>query len=146
GAGSASLQHDGSDDARLWHNEELAAQFIRSLESGVEQEIYVNVRNDGKISNLPAVACVEVPRDLGHSGPEPRPVGALPVQLAALHRTFLNVVELTVCAALTGNRDHVYQAALLDPNTSATLTTDQIVAVCDELLQAHAALLPSFAR
>ena len=124
---------------------ELAAQFIRSLETGVEQEIYVNVRNDGKISNLPADACVEVPCDLSAAGPAPRAVGALPVQLAALNRTFLNVVELTVHAALTGNRDHVYQAALLDPNTSATLTTDQTVAMCDELLQAHAALLPSFA-
>jgi alpha-galactosidase len=126
--------------------DELAAQFIRSLETGVEQEIYVNVRNDGKISNLPADACVEVPCDLRAAGPAPRAVGALPVQLAALNRTFLNVVELTVHAALTGNRDHVYQAALLDPNTSATLTTDQTVAMCDELLDAHAALLPSFAR
>jgi alpha-galactosidase len=64
------------------------------------------------------------------------------VQLAALNRTFLNVVELTVRAALTGSRDHVYQAALLDPNTSATLTTTQIVALCDELLEAHRPLLP----
>ena len=51
------------------------------------------------------------------------PVGALPPQLAALNRTFLNVVELTVRAALEESRDHVYQAALLDPNTAATLTT-----------------------
>jgi alpha-galactosidase len=134
------LERDGAG------HHELAAQFIRSLETGVEQEIYVNVRNDGRISNLPADACVEVPCDLSAAGPVPRAVGALPVQLAALNRTFLNVVELTVQAALTGNRDHVYQAALLDPNTSATLTTDQTVAMCDELLQAHAALLPSFAR
>ena len=139
------LDASGTDFGYLRHDE-LAAQFIRSLESGYEQEIYVNVRNDGKISNLPADACVEVPCDLGAAGPVPRAVGALPVQLAALNRTFLNVVELTVHAALTGNRDHVYQAALLDPNTSASLTTDQTVAMCDELLEAHAALLPSFAR
>jgi alpha-galactosidase len=57
------------------------------------------------------------------------------------------VVELTVRAALAGSRDHVYQAALLDPNTAATLTTGQVVAMCDELLDAHAALLPpAFAR
>jgi alpha-galactosidase len=71
------------------------------------------------------------------------PVGILPVQLAALNRTFLNVVELTVRAVLEGSRDHVYQAALLDPNTAATLTTAQTVAMCDELLEAHAALLPA---
>ncbi len=120
---------------------ELASQFIHSAETGTEQEIYVNVRNDGLIGNLPANACVEVPCQLGKAGPRPVPVGDLPVQLAALNRTFLNVVELTVQAALTGGRDYVYQAALLDPNTAATLTTDQIVALCDELLDAHASLL-----
>ncbi len=65
------------------------------------------------------------------------------MQLAALNRTFLNVVELTVQAALTGRREHVYQAALLDPNTAATLTTSQVVAMCDDLLEAHAGLLPA---
>jgi alpha-galactosidase len=122
--------------------QELASQFIHSAQTGAEQEIYVNVRNDGLIANLPASACVEVPCQLGPEGPRPQAVGALPVQLSALNRTFLNVVELTVQAALTGKRDHVYQAALLDPNTAATLTTDRVVAMCDDLLAAHAALLP----
>ncbi len=125
---------------------ELASQFIHSLETGAEQEIYVNVRNDRLIDNLPASACVEVPCELGKAGPRPVPVGALPVQLAALNRTFLNVVELTVQAALTGRREYVYQAALLDPNTAATLTTDQIIALCDDLLEAHAGLLPAGLR
>ncbi len=121
---------------------ELASQFIYSAQTGAEQEIYVNVRNDGLIDNLPADACVEVPCKLGKDGPRPVAIGALPVQLAALNRTFLNVVELTVHAALARSRDYVYQAALLDPNTAATLTTDQIVALCDELLDAHAGLVP----
>jgi alpha-galactosidase len=121
---------------------ELASQFIYSMQTGAEQEIYVNVRNDGLIDNLPADACVEVPCTLGKDGPRPQAIGALPVQLAALNRTFLNVVELTVQAALTRSRDYVYQAALLDPNAAATLTTDQIVALCDELLDAHAGLVP----
>ena len=122
---------------------ELASQFIYSAQTGAEQEIYVNVRNGGLIGNLPANACVEVPCLLGAGGPRPQAVGELPVQLAALNRTFLNVVELTVQAALAGLREHVYQAALLDPNTAATLTTDQVVAMCDELLEAHAGLLPA---
>ena len=126
----------------LTPTDELASQFIHSVETGAEREIYVNVRNDGLISNLPADCCVEVPCDLSLGAAKPRAVGALPVQLAALNRTFLNVVELTVAAALTGSRDHVYQAALLDPNTSATLTTSQTVAMCDELLAAHSDLMP----
>ena len=121
---------------------ELASEFVHSVETGTEREIYVNVRNGGLISSLPADCCVEVPCDLSAGRAEPRPVGALPPQLAALNRTFLNVVELTVRAALEGSRDHVYQAALVDPNTAATLTVAQTVEMCDELLEAHRDLMP----
>jgi alpha-galactosidase len=126
---------------------ELASLFIHSLETGTGRELYVNVRNGDLITNLPDQCCVEVPCELGAGGAVPRAVGELPAQLAALNRTFLNVVELTVRAALDGSREHVYQAALLDPNTAATLTTSQVVAMCDDLLKGHAALLPpSLAR
>ena len=121
---------------------ELASEFIHAVETGQEREIYVNVRNDGLIANLPDQCCVEVPCAVSRGTARPKTVGELPVQLAALNRTFLNVVELTVTAALNGSRDRVYQAALLDPNTSATLTTSQTVAMCDELIAAHSELLP----
>jgi len=127
---------------------ELASEFIHSTETGAEREIYVNVRNGGLVANLPADCCVEVPCRLG--GPERRPdpvaVGELPPQLAALNRTFLNVVELTVKAVLLEDRSLVYQAALLDPNTAATLTTSKIVSMCDDLIEAHGALLPAGIR
>jgi alpha-galactosidase len=129
-------------DLDLEPTDELASQFIHSLETGTEREIYVNVRNGGLITNLPEDCCVEVPCDLSAAGAGPKPVGPLPPQLAALNRTFLNVVELTVHAALEGSRDRVYQAALLDPNTSATLTVGATIAMVDELLRAHARLLP----
>jgi alpha-galactosidase len=141
----ADLQQQLDSDAPLDLDPpgELASLFIHSLETGQERELHVNIRNGELITSLPAEACVEVPCLVGAAGPKPVPVGALPVQLAALNRTFLNVVELTVRAVLEGSRDHVYQAALLDPNTAATLTTTQTVAMCDELLEAHAALLPA---
>ena len=119
-----------------------AMMYALSKAAGTERELHVNIRNGGLITSLPPAACVEVPCLVGAGGPEPVPVGELPVQLTALNRTFLNVVELTVRAALEGSRDHVYQAALMDPNTAATLTTRQAVAMCDELFDAHAALLP----
>jgi alpha-galactosidase len=121
---------------------ELASEFIHALETGTERELHVNIRNGGLISSLPDECCVEVPCLVGADGPKPVAIGALPPQLAALNRTFLNVVELTVAAALEESRDHVYQAALLDPNTAATLTTAQTVTMCDELLEAHRDLLP----
>jgi alpha-galactosidase len=126
---------------------ELASEFIHALETGTKRELHVNIRNGGLISSLPDECCVEVPCLVDGDGPRPVAVGALPPQLAALNRTFLNVVELTVAAALEESRDHVYQAALLDPNTAATLTTAQTVAMCDELFEAHRDLLsPAFAR
>ncbi|HMG64205.1 MAG TPA: alpha-galactosidase [Streptosporangiaceae bacterium] len=143
-----SLQRDLAGDAPLdlVSENELASLFIHSAETGRERELHVNIRNDGLISNLPADCCVEVPCLVGAGGAKPVAVGALPPQLAALNRTFLNVVELTVAAALEESREHVYQAALLDPNTAATLTTTQTVAMCDDLFEAHRDLLPAFAR
>jgi alpha-galactosidase len=139
-----SLQQDLATGAPLdlTPTGELASLFIHSLQTGQERELHVNIRNGGLISSLPAECCVEVPCLVGAGGPKPVAVGELPPQLAALNRTFLNVVELTVRAALEESRDHVYQAALLDPNTAATLTTSEIVAMCDDLFEAHRDLLP----
>jgi alpha-galactosidase len=136
---------DSDDPLDLTPENELASQFIHALETGTERELHVNIRNGGLIASLPDECCVEVPCVVGaqgDQGPKPVPVGALPPQLAALNRTFLNVVELTVRAALEESRDRVYQAALLDPNTAATLTTAQTVAMCDDLFSAHRDLLP----
>ena len=121
---------------------ELASEFIHAHQTGQAREIYLNVRNDGLIANLPADCCVEVPTLIDADGPHPKAVGTLPPQLAALNRTFLNVVELTVRAVLDGRRDHVYQAALLDPNAASVLTTRSARAMCDELLAAHGDLIP----
>jgi len=139
-----STRHQLAEDEQLTlePTEELASEFIHSLETGTEREIYVNVRNGSLVANLPSECCVEVPCKLGAEGAHPVAVGDLPVQLAALNRTFLNVVELTVAAAVSEDRSLVYQAALLDPNTAATLTTSQIVSLCDELLTAHREALP----
>jgi alpha-galactosidase len=132
----------GDEPLTLTPTSELASEFIHAHQTGREREIYLNVRNNGLITNLPDECCVEVPALVDEDGPHPRSVGALPPQLAALNRTFLNVVELTVRAVLDGDRRHVYQAALLDPNASSVLTTRQAEALCDELLDAHRELLP----
>jgi alpha-galactosidase len=125
---------------------EMASEIIYARTTGTPHELYVNVRNDGLIDNLPEGCCVEVPAVVDGDGVHPQAVGALPPQLAALNRTFLNVAELTVRAVLEGNREHVYHAALLDPNTAARLTMRQTRAMCDELLRAHADLIPESLR
>jgi alpha-galactosidase len=123
---------------------ELASLVIHSIETDTRREVYGNVRNGSLIENLPPECCIEVPCDIDAGGIRPLPAGALPVQLAALNRTFLNVAELTVRAALGGERQHIYQAGMMDPNTGATLRLDQIHDLCDELIDAHQEYLPAF--
>ena len=136
----ATLEADS--DLDLTPTSEMASEYIRAQVTGQPAGLYVNIRNDGRIADLPDECCVEVPATIDAGGLHPRSVGALPPQLAALNRTFLNVVELTVKAVLEGDREHVYQAALLDPNTAATLSIDEIRRMCDELITAHGELIP----
>ena len=114
--------------------------------TGEPRVIYGNVANEGLIENLPRGACVEVPCLVDGNGVQPTAIGALPPQLAGLNRTFLNVCELTVRAALEGDREHVVHAALLDPNTSATLAPEQTVQMVDALIDAHGPALPEGIR
>jgi alpha-galactosidase len=133
---------DTGEELEVERNDELASQFVRALETGVGAELYGNVRNGGSIEGLPEDACVEVPVTVGADGVQPMRFGALPPQCLALNRTFLNVAELTVRAALEGSRELVYQAALVDPNTAATLTVERILEMVDDLIDAHGELIP----
>jgi alpha-galactosidase len=125
---------------------EYASVIINSMETGEPSVIYGNVRNTGVLPALPADSCVEVPCLVDDSGLHPVVVPEYPAQLAALNRTFTNVVELTVRAVLEGRPDHVRHAAMLDPNTAATLTLDEIDALCDELTRAHGDWIPEALR
>ena len=123
---------------------EYAAGIIHSLETGQPRTIYGNVANAGLIDNLPPGCCVEVPCLVDRAGVQPTHIGALPPHLAALIQTNINVQALTVEAALTSKREHIYHAAMLDPHTAAELDLDQIWALVDELLAAHGAWVPTF--
>jgi len=121
---------------------EYAPQVIHSMETGTTRVISGNVVNDGLITNLPDGVAVEVPTMLDALGAHPMAVGDLPPQCAALNRGFLGPVDLTVRAAVGGDPRLVRAAAMVDPNTAATLTVDQIWELCDELTKAHGDLLP----
>jgi alpha-galactosidase len=125
---------------------ELAPRYIHSIVTGTPRIEYGNVRNAGLIQDLPEGTCVEVPCRIDENGVHPVAIGSLPVQCAALNRTFLNVVELTLRAALEERRDHAYRAVLLDPNAGATLTVREARAMVDELIDAHGELMPEGLR
>lgn len=123
---------------------EYGAQIIHAMETGEPAVIYGNVGNHGLIDNLPAGCCVEAPCLVDRNGIQPTRIGALPPHLAALMQTNINVQALTVEAALTGQRQHIYHAAMLDPHTAAELDLDQITALVDDLIAAHGAWLPVY--
>ncbi|MNJ41955.1 Alpha-galactosidase [compost metagenome] len=123
---------------------EYASYILEAMETNRPYKIGGNVMNTGLITNLPAEACVEVPCLVDAAGITPTYVGALPPQLAALNRTNINTQLLTIEAALTGKKEHIYHAALLDPHTAAELSIDDIVAMCDDLIEAHGDWLPKF--
>jgi alpha-galactosidase len=133
---------EGDEPVQVRRSHEYGSLIIHSMETGTPRVIYGNVPNEGLITNLPEGCCVEVPVLVDANGLQPTRVGALPPQLAAIMQTNVNVQSLTVEAALTGKREHVYHAAMLDPHTAAELTLDEIWALVDELIEAHGSYLP----
>jgi alpha-galactosidase len=123
---------------------EYGGTIIHSMVTGQPKVIYGNVLNHQLIDNLPQGCAVEVPCLVDQMGVQPTRVGKLPVQLAALMRTNVNVQELVVEAVLRQKREHIYHAAMLDPHTAAVLDIEQIRAMVDELITAHGAWLPEY--
>lgn len=139
-------------DGPLQCSEEYGALIVHSMETDRKRVIYGNVPNDGlpgskgalSISNLPANACVEVACLVDRNGIQPTMHGPLPPQCAAINRTNINVQELAVIGAMTGDRDAVHQAIALDPLTGALMTLPQIRAMVNEMFEAEQRWLPQF--
>ncbi|MGN4425944.1 alpha-glucosidase/alpha-galactosidase [Bacillus cereus group sp. MYBK30-1] len=141
------MREDLVNNKNLTHKRthEYASYIIDAMETDKAFKLHGNVLNTGSlISNLPEKAVVEVPCLVDRSGITPCYVGELPEQLAALNRTNINTQLLTIEAAITGKREHIYQAAMLDPHTAAELSIDDIVSLCDDLIEAHGDWLPQF--
>lgn len=123
---------------------EYASYIMESIVTNTPYQIGGNVINKGLITNLPEEACVEVPCLVNKLGIQPTVIGKLPTQLAAMNMTNINPQLLTIEAAVTKKKEHVYQAAMLDPHTSSELSIDHIISMCDELLEAEKDWLPEF--
>jgi len=135
-----------SADPHLSHQQthEYGSGIIEAIHTNKPFQIGGNVLNRGLIPNLPSKAVVEVPCLVDGAGVQGCYVGELPTQCAAMNMTNINVQLLTIEAALTRKRDRVYQAAMLDPHTGAELSIDDIVKMCDALIDAHGDMLPKY--
>lgn len=141
---SMRAQLESDEPIEVERSHEYGSLIIHSMETGTPRVVYGNVSNDGLIDNLPRGCCVEVPCVVDKNGLQPTRVGALPPQLAAVMQTNINVQGLTVEAALTKKREHIYHAAMFDPHTAAELSLDQVWSLVDDLIEAHGDWLPAY--
>lgn len=134
------------DNGNVTHtrSHEYASYIMESIVTNKPYKIGGNVLNTGLIDNLPADACVEVPCLIDSSGVTPCHMGKLPVQLAAMNMTNINPQLLTIEAAVTKKKEHIYQAAMLDPHTASELSIDDIVKMVDELIEVHGDWMPKY--
>lgn len=134
----------GEQKVNLKRSHEYGSQIINACEGGDKVVIHGNVENTGIIDNLPQGSCIEGPIYVDKNGLQPMKVGKIPMHLAAINRTQINVQELAVEAALTGDPEIVFQAMAMDPLTAAVLTLDQIRNMTIELMAAQAKWIPQF--
>ncbi|MDU1508327.1 MULTISPECIES: alpha-glucosidase/alpha-galactosidase [Clostridium] len=118
-------------------SKEYASYIMESIVTNTPYKIGGNVLNTGLIDNIPKEACVEVPCLVDAMGIHPTHVGTLPTQLAAMNMSNINVQLLTIEAAVTKDKQKIYQATMMDPHTSSELSIDDIIKMCDELIAAH---------
>jgi alpha-galactosidase len=146
-AGWNRLRGELEDEAKpleVCRSNEYAAGIIHAAVTGRHNLIYGNVRNHGLIENLLPECAVEVACHVDRNGIQPIRVGRIPGQLAGIMRLSTNVQEMAVAAALTGKREHIYHAAMLDPHTAAELSLDETRDLVDALIEAHGNLLPHY--
>ncbi|MBR2616897.1 MAG: alpha-glucosidase/alpha-galactosidase, partial [Clostridia bacterium] len=127
----------GGKEIAHTRSHEYASRIMEAIVTNTPYKIGGNVLNSGLIPNLPSEACVEVPCLVDGKGIHPTVVGNLPVQCAAMNMININCQLLTIEAAATGKKEHIYQAAMLEPHTAAELSIDDIIKMCDELMEAH---------
>ncbi len=133
-------------DGKITHerSEEYASYIMEAIVTNKPYKIGGNVLNNGLIDNLPAEACVEVPCLVDGSGITPCKVGKLPLQLAAMNSSNIYAQLLTIEAAVTGKKQYIYNAAMMDPHTGAELSIEDIYKMVDELIEAHGDWMPKF--
>ena len=133
----------GTKSLQTWQSGELPALVIDSLVTGTPRHLPVNIPNHGQVPDLPEAAVVESICTVDGDGIRGRDVAALPAPFAELIRRHSAVTELTLTAALTGDRATADAAFLLDP-LAGRGDLVRSGAMVDELLAGTAAWLPRF--
>ncbi len=132
-----------TDEVPRWPSGELVAELLDGVVTGQERHLPMNLPNRGQVENLPADVIVECIGTTTKDGPRPRDVARVESYLGEHLRRVVAAQELTVEAALTGDRTRVVEAMLADP-VAGQLPYEHLVAMTEELLAATADWLPQF--
>lgn len=138
---SEELRLDDLFKPRSWADTLAFPIIAAMIENRLHRMPAVNMLNHGTITNLPQDVFAETPAVVDASGIKPLCIGELPKPLAAFNRRDIDQMELTVEAAVTGDRNKVLQAMLLDPVVDSVSSAEHIL---DEMLKVHAEYLPQF--
>jgi alpha-galactosidase len=127
-----------------WDSGEIVAPVIDSLLTGTHRELPVNLPNAGQCPDLPPTVVVEAMCVVDGDGMRGRDAPHAPPGITEWIRRQVAVQELTVEAAVSGDRAVARQAFALDPLAGrGDLRATE--AMAEELLAATARWLPQFA-
>ncbi len=134
----------GDEEHEFERGDEYASWLIEARETGEPVTIYVNVANDGLISNLPAGGVVEVEATVDAAGIHPRPFGALPSQYVPPVAAHIAFHDLVATSVLEHDREAAVHALMVDPLTSAVCSLSEIREMFDEMVAAERDDLPAY--
>jgi alpha-galactosidase len=132
-----------NDDVSRFPSGELVAPLLEALITGNRRDLPVNLPNRGQVKNLPDGVVVEAMGTIDGDGIRARDEVEVPSVLGEYLRRVAVSQELTVDAALTGNRNTVFEAMLADP-MAGRLPYEEVSTMTEEMLTATADWLPQF--
>jgi alpha-galactosidase len=134
----------GTKDLQTWQSGELPSPMIQALLSGEPFAAPLNIPNAGQGVGLPPDVVLESICVVDGDGIRGRDRGVLPHPYDEIVRRHVATQELTVEAALRGDRELAEEAFALDP-LAGRGDLHEMEAMVDELLAGTAEWLPQFA-
>ncbi|MGQ9515155.1 MAG: family 4 glycosyl hydrolase [Thermoproteota archaeon] len=101
----------------------------------------INVPNDGIVPNIQSWGILEVPAYIDSLGVHPLSMGQIPKGVAAVLSNRLNQYEVTIDAALTGDRSMALQSLLMDGYVQNIEVAEKLL---EKLLEAEKKWIPPY--
>lgn len=120
---------------------EAACELMSAIHNDKRIIMHVNTRNNGAINGLPDECAVEVSSLITKSGPLPLNVAPFPQDTLRLLQLMKEFEQVTIEAAISGNRHTAWRALVLNPLITSGSKLEQAL---DEVIAAHPDLMSAF--